>query len=88
MYLTLGNNFFRSCGTRFTLILMVRATRFATSRTTQIISTRKVRSEGRASPSVGLYKLFPDDPIASAWVGGAEKEELVIDLVVMKGPEL
>ena len=50
MYLTLSNNFFGSRGTRFVSILMVHATRFATSRRGQIISERMVRSEGRASP--------------------------------------
>jgi len=55
VYLTLSNNFFGSCGTRFTSITMVRAARLATSRSGQIASRRKIRSEGRAcSPATSL----------------------------------
>ena len=81
MYLTLSNNFFGSCGSRVASILIVR-------RSDQIISGRKVRFEGRASPPASLYESFLDDPIASAWVGGAEKKELVIDFVATKRSEL
>ena len=59
-----------------------------------LLGEAKLFLEERLDPKVGpppplrLCGSLPDDTIAGAWVGGAEMEEPVVDLVATKGLEL